>query len=145
MTSACNEMYAMRLQLGDEAFRKAIAQQFFGDAQKAAYLALAKSMPTSLLVGRTRLLVHAFAGEPTPVFSESDSECKTQLLLPSGVYCLPSKNRQFSARACNRAAAFHGSRFAPVCSALLFCHRCERPKSDSLAKPLSSCIQDLIR
>ena len=29
-------MYAMRLQLGDEAFRKAIAQQFFGDAQKAA-------------------------------------------------------------------------------------------------------------
>ena len=29
-------MYAMRLELGDEAFRKAIAQQFFGDAQKAA-------------------------------------------------------------------------------------------------------------
>jgi NAD(P)-dependent dehydrogenase (short-subunit alcohol dehydrogenase family) len=29
-------MYAMRLQLGDEAFRKAMAQQFFGDAQKAA-------------------------------------------------------------------------------------------------------------
>jgi NAD(P)-dependent dehydrogenase (short-subunit alcohol dehydrogenase family) len=29
-------MYAMRLQLGDEAFRKAIDQQFFGDAQKAA-------------------------------------------------------------------------------------------------------------
>jgi len=29
-------MYAMRVQLGDEAFRKAIAQQFFGDAQKAA-------------------------------------------------------------------------------------------------------------
>jgi NAD(P)-dependent dehydrogenase (short-subunit alcohol dehydrogenase family) len=29
-------MYAMRLQLGDEAFRKAIAQQFFGDAQKVA-------------------------------------------------------------------------------------------------------------
>jgi hypothetical protein len=29
-------MYEMRLQLGDEAFRKAIAQQFFGDAQKAA-------------------------------------------------------------------------------------------------------------
>ena len=29
-------MYAMRLQLGDEAFRKTIAQQFFGDAQKAA-------------------------------------------------------------------------------------------------------------
>jgi hypothetical protein len=26
----------MRSQLGDEAFRKAIAQQFFGDAQKAA-------------------------------------------------------------------------------------------------------------
>jgi NAD(P)-dependent dehydrogenase (short-subunit alcohol dehydrogenase family) len=29
-------MYAMRLQLGDEAFRKAMAQQFFGEAQKAA-------------------------------------------------------------------------------------------------------------
>lgn len=29
-------MYAMRLQLGDEAFRKAMAQQFLGDAQKAA-------------------------------------------------------------------------------------------------------------
>ena len=29
-------MYAMRLQLGEEAFRKAMAQQFFGDAQKAA-------------------------------------------------------------------------------------------------------------
>jgi len=29
-------MYAMRVQLGEEAFRKAIAQQFFGDAQKAA-------------------------------------------------------------------------------------------------------------
>lgn len=29
-------MYAMRLQLGDAAFRKAIAQQFFGDAAKAA-------------------------------------------------------------------------------------------------------------
>ncbi|HZW96507.1 MAG TPA: SDR family oxidoreductase [Candidatus Eremiobacteraceae bacterium] len=29
-------MYAMRVQLGDEAFRKAIAQQFFGDAAKAA-------------------------------------------------------------------------------------------------------------
>lgn len=29
-------MYAMRLQLGDEAFRSAMAQQFFGDAQKAA-------------------------------------------------------------------------------------------------------------
>ncbi len=29
-------MYAMRLQLGDEAFRKALAQQFFGDAAKAA-------------------------------------------------------------------------------------------------------------
>ena len=28
--------YAMRLQLGDEAFRKAMAQQFFGDAEKAA-------------------------------------------------------------------------------------------------------------
>ena len=29
-------MYAMRLQLGDEAFRKVMAQQFFGDAVKAA-------------------------------------------------------------------------------------------------------------
>ena len=29
-------MYAMRLQLGDEAFRKAMAQQFFGDAVKTA-------------------------------------------------------------------------------------------------------------
>ena len=29
-------MYEMRLQLGDEAFRKAMAQQFFGDAAKAA-------------------------------------------------------------------------------------------------------------
>jgi len=29
-------MYAMRLQLGEEAFRKAMAQQFFGDAPKAA-------------------------------------------------------------------------------------------------------------
>ncbi len=29
-------MYAMRLQLGEEAFRKAMAQQFFGNAQKAA-------------------------------------------------------------------------------------------------------------
>jgi hypothetical protein len=29
-------MYAMRSQLGDEAFRKVIAQQFFGDAHKAA-------------------------------------------------------------------------------------------------------------
>jgi hypothetical protein len=26
----------MRLQLGEEAFRKALAQQFFGDAPKAA-------------------------------------------------------------------------------------------------------------
>jgi len=31
-----NAMYAMRLQLGEEAFRKAMAQQFFGDAPKAA-------------------------------------------------------------------------------------------------------------
>jgi NAD(P)-dependent dehydrogenase (short-subunit alcohol dehydrogenase family) len=31
-----NAMYAMRLQLGDEAFRKAIAKQFFGDVAKAA-------------------------------------------------------------------------------------------------------------
>ncbi len=29
-------MYAMRLQLGEEPFRKAMAQQFFGDAPKAA-------------------------------------------------------------------------------------------------------------
>jgi len=29
-------MYAMRLQLGEEAFRKAMAQQFFGDAPRAA-------------------------------------------------------------------------------------------------------------
>jgi hypothetical protein len=29
-------MYAMRLQLGEEAFRNAMAQQFFGNAQKAA-------------------------------------------------------------------------------------------------------------
>ena len=29
-------IYAMRLQLGEEAFRKAMAQQFFGDASKAA-------------------------------------------------------------------------------------------------------------
>jgi len=29
-------MYEMRLHLGDEAFRKAVAQQFFGDAAKAA-------------------------------------------------------------------------------------------------------------
>ncbi len=29
-------IYAMRLQLGEEAFRKAMAQQFFGDAPKAA-------------------------------------------------------------------------------------------------------------
>ena len=29
-------MYAMRLQLGDEAFHKAIAQQFFADVVKAA-------------------------------------------------------------------------------------------------------------
>jgi len=28
-------MYAMRLQLGDEAFRKAMVQQFFGDAKAA--------------------------------------------------------------------------------------------------------------
>jgi hypothetical protein len=28
-------MYAMRLQLGDEAFRKAMAQQFFGEAKAA--------------------------------------------------------------------------------------------------------------
>jgi short-subunit dehydrogenase len=31
--------YAMRLQLGDEAFRTAIAQQFFGDVPKAASVA----------------------------------------------------------------------------------------------------------
>jgi hypothetical protein len=31
--------YAMRLQLGDEAFHKAIAQHFLGDAPKGAYLA----------------------------------------------------------------------------------------------------------
>jgi hypothetical protein len=31
--------YAMRLQLGDEAFRKAINQQFFGDAPNAASVA----------------------------------------------------------------------------------------------------------
>jgi len=31
-----NAMYAMRLQLGEEAFRKTMAQQFFGDAPKAA-------------------------------------------------------------------------------------------------------------
>ena len=30
------EIYAMRMQLGDEAFRKAMAQQFFGDATTAA-------------------------------------------------------------------------------------------------------------
>jgi short-subunit dehydrogenase len=29
-------IYAMRLQVGDEAFRKAIAQRFLGDAQKTA-------------------------------------------------------------------------------------------------------------
>ena len=29
-------MYAMRQQVGEEAFRKGMAQQFFGDAQKAA-------------------------------------------------------------------------------------------------------------
>ena len=29
-------IYAMRLQLGEEAFRKAMAQEFFGDASKAA-------------------------------------------------------------------------------------------------------------
>jgi hypothetical protein len=29
-------MYAMRLQLGEEAFRNAMAQQFFGDAKRAA-------------------------------------------------------------------------------------------------------------
>jgi hypothetical protein len=29
-------IYAMRVELGDEAFRKAIAQQFLGDAPKAA-------------------------------------------------------------------------------------------------------------
>jgi hypothetical protein len=29
-------MYAMRSQLGEKAFRKAMAQQFFGDAPKAA-------------------------------------------------------------------------------------------------------------
>jgi len=28
-------MYAMRLQLGDEAFNKAMAQQFFGEAKAA--------------------------------------------------------------------------------------------------------------
>jgi hypothetical protein len=30
------EIYAMRMRLGDEAFRKAIAQQFFGNAARAA-------------------------------------------------------------------------------------------------------------
>jgi len=29
-------MYAVRLQLGEEAFRNAMAQRFFGEAQKAA-------------------------------------------------------------------------------------------------------------
>ena len=29
-------IHAMRLQIGDEAFRKAMAQQFLGDASKAA-------------------------------------------------------------------------------------------------------------
>ena len=29
------EIYAMRMQLGDEAFRKAMAQQFFGEAKAA--------------------------------------------------------------------------------------------------------------
>jgi hypothetical protein len=29
-------MYAMRLQLGEEAFRSAVTQQFFGDAKRAA-------------------------------------------------------------------------------------------------------------
>jgi hypothetical protein len=29
-------MHEMRQQIGDEAFRKAIAEQFFGDASKAA-------------------------------------------------------------------------------------------------------------
>ena len=30
------EIYVMRMRLGDEAFRKAMAQQFFGDAARAA-------------------------------------------------------------------------------------------------------------
>ena len=34
--SDAKAMYEMRLQIGDEAFRKAMAQQFFGDAPKAA-------------------------------------------------------------------------------------------------------------
>jgi len=29
------EIYAMRIQLGEEAFRKAIAQQFFGESKAA--------------------------------------------------------------------------------------------------------------
>jgi len=33
--SDAKAMYAIRLQLGDEAFRKAMAQQFFGDAKAA--------------------------------------------------------------------------------------------------------------
>ena len=38
--------------------------------------------PNSLLVSRTRLPFRVFAGEPTPLFSESGSGCKTQLPLP---------------------------------------------------------------
>ena len=46
-------MYAMRLQLGDEAFRKAIAQQFFEDAKRVAWLSHSRRLCRLLYYNRS--------------------------------------------------------------------------------------------
>src|SRR5512133_3288934 len=83
-------------------------------------------------------------GSPRHSFLEAVWNVKLNYLCHKVVYCLPFGHLQFFVRACTRAAAFHGSRFAPVCSALLLCHRCERPHS-FLQRAITSRIQDLIR
>jgi hypothetical protein len=48
-------------------------------------------------------------------------------------------------RACNRSAALHGSRFAPMCSALIFRHRPYNSKAMTSWKLLSSRMEGLIQ
>jgi hypothetical protein len=72
--------------------------------------------PTSLPVGKTRLLSRVVQGDPNRPFSEGVRYVELDYLCHNHSPFF-SKLPLADVRACNRTAALHGRRFAPMCSA----------------------------
>jgi len=75
--------------------------------------------PTSLPVGKTRLLSRVVRGGSKSPFFGRCSVCRDSITFAINHSPFLIQTPLADVRACNRPAALHGSRFAPMCSAHL--------------------------